>query len=151
MKKAIIRESSDYFPGFQLKENEKALFCGHSDKRVKNPLDNNKKYFETVILTNERLVTLSNVNPKLDAVSSIPLSQIDFIQYTFLDWDFLKVLLCMLGFIFYIAPGIIYLLYVNKNIGNMVSVLSGVLKIDIKLDKDNPEILNKFIKLMQSI
>lgn len=152
MKKRLVNESASNFPGFQLKQEESVLFRAHTTKRIRNPWDNYSKHFETVILTNTRLTALSMVGATSgqEAVTTIPLKKVDSIQYTYLGWTPLRVVACIFGFLWYIVPGVIYLVYMERNKGPRVDVVSGALRLEMKFDEDNPHLLNRFIQLFES-
>lgn len=149
MKKRIVRESTETYPGFRPRSDEQVLFCGHTTHRMSNPLDANTKHPETVVLTNQRLVALAKigVQSEEDAVTAIPLGRIDSIQYTYLRWTALRVLGCVLGFIFYVIPGVIYLVHMIRSVGPRVNVVAGTIRVEVKFA--DPELMSRFVHYLQ--
>lgn len=151
MKGRIDTEGTSPFPGFQRLENETILFCGHTNRRVRNPWDSNRKHPETVMLTDRRLAVLSKIAPgrSMSAVNEMHLDQISSIQCTYLAWDAWNVIACVLLFFLYIIPGVIFLIYMTRNVGLNVQVISGILRTEMKFDPKHSALLDKFLGLIQ--
>lgn len=151
MKGRLETESPGAFPGFVPLEKEMVAFCAQTDKRIKNPMDGNRKHPETVVVSDQRLAVLSMISPaaRMTAVTIMPLDRVTTIQCTYLDWDTWRVLTCVILFFIYIIPGVIFLVWMNKNVGFVVHVVSGVVRIDLKFDKDHPALFNKFMASMR--
>jgi hypothetical protein len=147
MRKRVYRNWELAPEWLQLAENEALLFCGTSRARVKNPVAGNEKHPECVVLTDKRLVALCplGVRSTTPAVTTVPLSQIQAIQTTALSWNALAVLGIVLGFLFYIIPGIIGLIYMLMNTGPKVNVVTGNLRVEIKFSPSSPALLREFI------
>ena len=147
MRKRVNQKRTTAPEWLQLAEDEKLLFCGTSPARVKNPLADNAKHEECVVLTDKRLVALCSlgVRSAAPAVTTMPLSQIQAIQTTALSWNVAAVLGIALGFLLYIIPGIIALVYMLMNTGPRVNVVTGNLRVEIKFSPSSPALLREFI------
>lgn len=151
MKGRLDTEIPAPFPGFMPLEKETILFCAQTDKRVKNPLDNNREHPETVVVTDQRLLALSMVSPsaRMTAVSIVPLERVSAVQCTYLGWDAWKILACIILFLLYIIPGVIFLVWMNRNLGPRVHLVSGVFAIDLRFHREHPALFNKFMASVQ--
>jgi hypothetical protein len=154
MQKRVNQKTTTPPVWLQLVGDEKLLFCGTSPAEVKNPVSDNARHPECVVLTDRRLVSLcplraGSVTP---AVTSIPLSQIQVIQTTALSWSATSVIGIVLGFVpgFFLLciPGIVGLIYMLMNIGPRVNVLAGNLRVEIKFSPHSPGLLREFLALI---
>jgi hypothetical protein len=150
MRKRLNQKSNTAPQWLQLAKEEKLLFCGTSPARLKNPVAGNARHPECVVLTNKRLVALCplGVRTLAPAVTTMPLSRIEAIQTTALSWNAMAILGIIIGFLFYIIPGIIGLIYMLMNTGPRVNVIAGNLRMEIKFSPFSPELLREFITLL---
>jgi len=148
-----IKHKMETLPSWiKLEANEKLVFCGRASTRVTNPRDRNAREQETVVLTDKRLITLCRLTGLRNAtpgVTSIPLSQIQAVQTTALSWNALNILGIVIGFLFYIIPGIIGLVYMLLNVGPRVNVVTGILRSEVRFDNNCPELLDEFITALE--
>ena len=146
-----ISITSDTAPEWlKMNEGEQLLFCGYSPKTVSNPVYNNIKCPECVVLTNKRLVKLGplGIRKGLPAVTIFPLSKISTIQTTFVHWNAASIIICILLFLSYIIPGLIFLIVMLINIGPRVNVVAGSIRTEIKFHPGNQEMLQNFLSLL---
>ena len=144
MRKRIDQKLETAPEWVQLATNEKLLFCGISSARVSNPFADNAKQAECVVLTDKRLVVLSKVGAA-PAVTSMPLSRIHAIQTTALSWNAVMVLVTILGFLCWIVPGVIILIYMILNAGPKVNVIAGNLRVEIKFSPSAQPLFREFV------
>jgi len=151
MIKRVTDETTEGIPGIALEKNEKILFCGHSRKNLKNPASNNEKYPETVMLTSRRVVTLTSLPTAggVPALTTIPLKRISTIQTTYLGWTPAKVLLCMVFFLLYVIPGIVFLTYMCLKSGPTVYIVAGNVRTDAKFDPNETVLFRKFLSRIE--
>jgi len=155
MLKRIAAEKTTPIPEVQLDESEEMLFCGVTPKHILYSLDPRKKLPETAMLTNRRLVVCSLVadNPahiggRTPSVTSLPLSKVDAIQVTHVSWTAIRALVCVLLFCLYIIPGLCFLVWMSRNTGPRVNVVSGLLRVEVRFADANCDLLRKFVNLL---
>lgn len=138
MRKKINRELETVPNWLMLAQDEKLLFCGISSKDVTNPLTN-EKYSECVVLTDKRLVVLTD-----NSLTTTPLYQIQLIHIHKVAWTFQKVIGVVLGFVLYIIPGLIALVYIQLKKGTYANVVVGNVRKEIRFSNSSP-LLKEFI------
>lgn len=148
MKSKIRTTSSDVLPGLVLQEGEEVLFCGCSNQYIRNPLREQPRWPETIVLTNHRLVMLnqkpSGLVTRTTAVTMIPLHQIDSVATLSVRWTFFGILACVLLFCFLVIPGVLMLFHMRQTTGPRVLVVSGGVVVEIKFSRRSAELLRQF-------
>ena len=147
MRKRVNTERKDVPEWFQMAENEKLLFCGYSPATLRNPVASNAMYSECVVLTDKRLVTFCPLGLRggTPAVTTVPLSRVSAVQTTCIDWNTATILICVVLFLLYILPGVIFLVFMWLYRGPRVNVVAGILRTEIKFHPNSQQLLQRFL------
>jgi hypothetical protein len=156
MKSRIDTELTSLPSWFQPVPNEHLIFAGKTSAQVANPLTGDTNEPECVVLTDRRLVSFGLVGAgaggRTPAVTTIPLSQVMSIQATVLRWNAATVALCVLAFILYVIPGIVYIMHMERSKGPRVDVVAGTLRIEARFAPWSGDLLTRFhAQLQQSV
>ena len=150
MLKRVLRESNDSIPGLVMDDSEQIVLCLHTDREVRNPMDQNEKYPETALITNRRLVVLARHSYFKDEVTftSMPLDNIQVVQTTNVSWTLTKILASLVAFLFYIVPGIIFLIHMHYAVGASVNVASGGVRTVVRFHPRHKDLLQQFVAFL---
>ena len=149
----IYEECPDGISGLTLGQSEEIVQCFRTRAYVRNPLMGDDMQPEMVVVTNERLVVLERHSVFNDNVTLtvLPLDKIESVQATYISWTVARIIYCVLSFICYLIPGIIFLIWMNYNKGAIASISSGDVSCEIKCHPRLQESFRKIIKTLSSI
>ena len=150
MLKRVLRESNDGIPGLVMDDSEQIVLCLHTDREVRNPMDQNEKYPETALITNRRLVVLARHSYFKDEVTftSMPLDNIQVVQTTNVSWTLARILTGIVAFVLYIAPGILFLIHMYFAVGASVNVVSGNLRTEVRFHPRHKDLLQQSVAFL---
>ncbi len=132
----------------RLEADERILFSAQTDKRTQDPTSTRESVPETVLVTTRRFICLSRLPARggaEPALTTLPLRAVQAIQTTRVKWNTQRVLLCILAFVLYIVPGVIFLIWMHRNAGPRVNIVSGNLRTEVRFFPSETTLLTKFL------
>ena len=144
MQGRIVSEGHEAPSWVRLDTEERLMFFGQTDKRIRNPTVDTESVPEMVLVTNRRLICLSRLPARggaEPALTTLPMRSVQAIQTTRVRWNTQRVLLCILAFVFYIIPGVIFLIWMKRNGGPRVHIVSGNLRTEVRFFPNEPVLL----------
>lgn len=148
MQGRIVSEGHQVPSWVQLEAEERLLFFGQTNKRVRNPTAGTESVPEAALVTDRRVICLSRVAGRGGAqptLTTLPIRSVQAIQTVRVRWDARMVLLCIIAFLFYLIPGVIFLIWMAKNSGASVHIVSGNLRTEVKFFPDDTVLLKQFL------
>lgn len=153
MRGQLVRESHEIPEWLQLGADETLLFSAETDRHVQNPIANVAPTPEAAILTDRRLICLAHLKTlgrNEPVLTTMPLSAVQAIQTTRVTWNVRMILLCIFSFVMYILPGVIFLFWMNRNLGAHVNVVAGNLRTEIKFHPEAAALPEKFLEALDA-
>jgi len=153
MRTAPQSEVPEMFPGLPLQDGERVLLSGYAKKRLYNPLRPGPKHREGFVLSDRRLIMLTrprvaHTGSTVSNFTSMPLRKIDAVQILDVRWSFLSIVVFLLLLLFYIVPGLIYLVYMSSRVGLWLAVHSGGCSNECRLARSAAPTLAEFTTMV---
>jgi hypothetical protein len=153
MHKSIAPQGVEMFPGLKLLEDEYVLLTGCAKDTLRNPLQPNRKRPDGFVLTNRRLVMLSepkSSGTRIANLTSMPLTEISCVQVSDVGWSFLNVLGLIVLTLLYIVPGVIFLFYMLGRTGLWLVAHAGACSHEVRFGRKSAPLLSELIDLIQT-